>query len=95
MKMNQKKIINSKQPQSLAAVYIVVSLVTAMMIGINNSQNLQKAMAEEVYSPGTNITTETADEYNNTASANSGVEVKAVNPDQTNQQGVLDKYSTP
>jgi hypothetical protein len=40
-----KKIINSKQPQSLAAVYIVVSLVTAMMIGINNSQNLQKAMA--------------------------------------------------
>jgi len=87
--MNQKKIINSKQPHSLAVVYIAVSLVTAMMIGINNSQNLQKAMAEEVYSPGTNISTETADEYNHPASANSnnsmtsGAEVKAVNPDQT------------
>lgn len=89
--MNRKKIINSKQPQSLAVVYIAVSLVTAMMIGINNSQNLQKAMAEEVYSPGTSITTETANEYNNTVSASSsnsssmtsGAEVKAVNPDQT------------
>ena len=49
MKMNRKKIINSKQPQLMAVVFIAASLVTAMMIGINNSQNLQKAMAEEGY----------------------------------------------
>jgi plastocyanin len=72
----------------MAVVFIAASLVTAMMIGINNSQNLQKAMAEEDYPPETSITTETANEYK-TASANSssssmiGAAVKAVNPDQT------------
>ena len=86
--MNRKKIINSKQPQLMAVVFIAASLVTAMMIGINNSQNLQKAMAEEDYPLGTSITTETANEYNKTASASSssnmtGAVVKAVNPDQT------------
>ena len=86
--MNRKKIINPKQPQLMAVVFIVASLVTAMMIGINNSQNLQKAMAEEGYPAVTSITTETANEYNKTASASSssnmtGALVKAVNPDQT------------
>ena len=86
--MNRKKIINPKQPQLMAVVFIVASLVTAMMIGINNSQNLQKAMAEEGYPAVTSITTETANEYNKTASASSssnmtGAVVKAVNPDQT------------
>jgi plastocyanin len=72
----------------MAVVFIAASLVTAMMIGINNSQNLQKAMAEEDYPPETSITTETANEYK-TASANSsssnmtGAAVKAVTPDQT------------
>jgi plastocyanin len=89
MKMNRKKIINSKQPQLMAVAFIAASLVTAMMIGINNSQNLQKAMAEQDYPPGTSITTETANEYNKTPSANSsnssmtGAVIKAVNPDQT------------
>jgi plastocyanin len=88
MKMNRKKITNSIQPRLMAVVFIAASLVTAMMIGINNSQNLQKAMAEEDYPPETSITTETANEYK-TASANSsssnmtGAAVKAVNPDQT------------
>jgi plastocyanin len=88
MKMNRKKITNSIQPRLMAVVFIAASLVTAMMIGINNSQNLQKAMAEEDYQPETSITTETANEYK-TASANSssssmiGAAVKAVNPDQT------------
>jgi plastocyanin len=88
MKMNRKKITNSIQPRLMAVVFIAASLVTAMMIGINNSQNLQKAMAEEDYPPETSITTETANEYK-TASANSsssnmtGAAVKAVTPDQT------------
>ena len=86
--MNRKKIINPKQPQLMAVVFIAASLVTAMMIGINNSQNLQKAMAEEGYPAVTSITTETANEYNKTASASSSSNmtdsvVKAVNPDQT------------
>src|SRR5215208_3240539 len=70
MKMNRKKITNSIQPRLMAVVFIAASLVTAMMIGINNSQNLQKAMAEDDYPPETSITTETANEYK-TASANS------------------------
>ena len=88
MKINRKKIINPKQPQLMAVVFIAASLVTAMMIGINNSQNLQKVMAEEGYPAVTSITTETANEYNKTASASSssnmtGAVVKAVNPNQT------------
>ena len=72
----------------MAVVFIAASLVTAMMIGINNSQNLQKAMGEEGYPAVTSITTETANEYNKTASASSSSNmtdsvVKTVNPDQT------------
>ena len=38
----------------MAVVVIAASIVVAtMIIGINNSQNLQKAMAEEVYPSGT------------------------------------------
>ena len=87
MKMNRKKIITSKQAQLMAVAVIAASVVAVMIIGINNGQNLQKAMAQEVYQPGTNTTTETTNEYK-TASASSssnmtGALVKAVNPDQT------------
>ena len=72
----------------MVVVLIAASLVTAMMIGINNNQNLQKAIAEEDYPLGTSITTETANEYIKTVSASSsnnmtGAVAKAVNPDQT------------
>ena len=68
--MNQKKITTSKQTQLMAVAIIAASVVAAsMIIGINNSQNLQKVMAQEVYPFGKN-TTETANEYN-TASASS------------------------
>src|SRR5215204_384046 len=80
MKMNRKKITNSIQPRLMAVVFIAASLVTAIMIGINNSQNLQKAMAEEDYPPETSITTESA---NSSSSSMTGAAVKAVNPDQT------------
>lgn len=61
--MNQKKITStSKQTQLMAVVIIAASVVAAaMIIGINNSQNLQKVMAQEVYPVGKN-TTETANE---------------------------------
>ena len=84
--MNQKKITTSKKAQLMAVAVIAASIVLAAMInGINNSQNLQKAMAQEFYPSGT-TTTETANEYK-TASASSGnstgATVKTVNPDQT------------
>ena len=85
--MNQKKITStSKQTQLMAVVIIAASVVAAaMIIGINNSQNLQKVMAQEVYPVGKN-TTETANEYK-TASASSSnstaAAVKAVNPNKS------------
>ncbi len=85
MKMNRKKIITSKQAQLMAVAVIAASVVAVMIIGINNGQNLQKALAQEVYQPGTNTTTETTNEYK-TASASSsmdGAAVKAVNTIQT------------
>ena len=70
----------------MAVVIIAASVVAAaMIIGINNSQNLQKVMAQEVYPVGKN-TTETANEYK-TASASSSnspaAAVKAVNPNKS------------
>jgi plastocyanin len=55
--MNQKKIITttSKQKQLVTVAIIATSVVAAaMIIGINNSQNLQKVMAQEVYPSGKN-----------------------------------------
>jgi len=83
--MNPKKIIDSKQAQLMAVIIIAASAVGAMIIGINHSQNLQKAMAQEVYQSAKSTTTETPNEYK-TASAGSsmtGAAVKVVNPNQT------------
>jgi plastocyanin len=89
--MNQKKITTSKQAQLMAVAVIAASIivVASMISGINNSQNLQKAMAQEYHPSGTTTTTtttETANEYK-TASVgssgnSSGTTVKTVNPDQ-------------
>ena len=64
IKMNQKKIITSKKAHLMAVVVIAASIVVATMIsGINNSQNIQKAMAEEFYPSGTTTITEITSEY--------------------------------
>jgi plastocyanin len=87
--MNQKKIITSKKTQ-LTAVAIIAALVVAaaMIIGINNSQNLQKVMAQEVYLSEKN-TKQTTNEYKTAAAAaansstNAAAVVKAVSPNQS------------
>ena len=55
--MNRKKIITtSKQAQLMAVAIIATSVVAAVIIiGINNSQNLQRVMAQEVYPSGRSI----------------------------------------
>jgi plastocyanin len=88
--MNRKKIITSKQTQLMAVAIVAASLITAaMIVGINNGQNLQKVMAQEVYPSGTSKT-ETANEYKtasaSTASSNTNAadeEVKTVSPNQS------------
>jgi plastocyanin len=90
-KMNRKKIITttSKQTQLMVVAIIAASVIAAaMIVGINNGQNLQKAIAQEVYPPGTSSTaTETTNEYNTASVANSStnaaVAVKAVSPNQS------------
>ena len=74
--MNRKKITTSKQAQLTAVAIIAASVlvVAAMIIGINNGQNLQKVMAQEVYPSGKN----TAASSSTTAAA-----VKAVSPNQS------------
>jgi Cupredoxin-like domain len=73
--MNQKKITTSKQKQLMAVAIIAASVVAAaMIVGINNGQNLQKVMAQGVYPFGKN----TAASSSTTAAA-----VKAVNPNQS------------
>jgi plastocyanin len=74
--MNQKKITTSKQKQLVTVAIIATSVVAAaMIVGINNnSQNLQKVMAQEVYPSGKN----TAASSSTTAAA-----VKAVSPNQS------------
>ena len=83
-KMNRKKITTSKQTQLMAVAIITASVVVAaMIIGINNSQNLQKAMAQEVYPPGTSKTTaKTTNEYKTAAASSSttATAVKVVDP---------------
>jgi uncharacterized membrane protein YidH (DUF202 family) len=81
--MNRKKIATtSKQTQLLAVTIVAASIVAAaMIIGINNSQNLQKAMAQEVdYPSGINTTAakEEANEYK-TIAANSSSTTESVN----------------
>ena len=83
--MNQKKIA-TKQTQLIAVVIIAASVVTAaMIIGMNNGQNLQKAMAQG----SSTVAKEEANEYKNTAAASSSsttassAEVKSVSPNQS------------
>jgi plastocyanin len=87
IKMNQKKIITSKKAQLMAVAVIAASIVVATMIsGINNSQNIQKAIAEEFYPSGTTTITEIKSEYKTeSADSNNSTEAttKTVNPDQT------------
>jgi plastocyanin len=87
MNMNRKKITTttSKQRQLMAVAIITASVISAaMIVGINNGQNLQKVMAEEVYPSGTSSTA-TSNEYKTGSTASSGTTaaVKAVNPSQT------------
>jgi plastocyanin len=88
--MNRKKIITtiSKQTQLMAVAIIAASLIAAaMIVGINNSQNLQKAIAQEVYPSGTSSTaTEITNEYKTASAANSSTNaaaVKVVSPNQS------------
>jgi plastocyanin len=86
--MNQKKIITSKQTHLMAVAIIAASVITAaMIVGINNGQNLQKVMAEEVY-PSGKSKIETSNEYKTTASTassstNAAAKVKTVSPNQS------------
>jgi hypothetical protein len=86
--MNRKKIITTiSQTQLMAVAIIAASVIAAMIVGINNGQNLQKAIAQEVYLPGTSSTaTETTNEYKTASAANSSTNaaaVKVVSPNQS------------
>ena len=73
--MNQKKTTTSKQKQLVTVAIIATSVVAAaMIVGINNSQNLQKVMAQEVYPSGKNTAA---------SSSTTAVAVKAVSPNQS------------
>jgi hypothetical protein len=86
--MNRKKITTtSKQTRLMAVTIIAASVITAaMIVGINNGQNLQKVMAQEAY-PSEKNTKETTDEYKTASAASSSsttaAAVKAVNPNQS------------
>jgi hypothetical protein len=86
--MNRKKIITtSKQTQLIAVAIIAASVITAaMIVGINNGQNLQKVRAQEVY-PSGRSSTATSNEYKTASAASSSsttaAAVKAVNPNQS------------
>jgi plastocyanin len=88
--MNQNKISTAtkKQTQLIAVAVIAASVITAAMIlGINNGQNLQKAMAQG----SSAVAKEEANEYKNTAAVSSSntttstsaSEVKMVSPNQS------------
>ena len=83
--MNQKKIRSSKIAQlMIVAVIATTIVVTAIINGIDNSQRIQKVMAEESYPSVTTDTKETTNEYNSASVGNNDKEtVKKVNPDQT------------
>ena len=74
--MNRKKITTPKQAQLMAVTIMAASVMAAsIIVGINNSQNLQKVMAQEVYPSGKN----TAASGSTTAAA----AAKAVSPNQS------------
>jgi plastocyanin len=85
--MNRKKypVTTSKQKQLIAVAIIAASVVTAaMIIGINNGQNLQKAMAQG----SSAVAKEEANEYKNTAAVGSSsttasAAAKTVSPNQS------------
>src|SRR5919197_3997342 len=89
--MNRKKITTtSKQTQLIAMAIIAASAAAAMIIGINNGQNLQKAIAQEVYPPGNSAAAkDEANEYKNAAAlvnssgTTASATVKAVSPNQS------------
>jgi plastocyanin len=88
--MNRKKITTLKQTQIMAVAIIAASVISAaIIVGINNGQNLQKVMAQEVYPSGTGKTaTGTTNEYKTASAANSSTtnaaaEVKTVSPNQS------------
>jgi plastocyanin len=81
--MNRKKITTSKQAQLMAVAIIAASVITAMIIGINNGQNLQKVMARVVYPRGTGTTATTNVFKTASASSITTAAVKAVNTNQS------------
>jgi hypothetical protein len=91
--MTRKKIATtSKQTQLIAVAIIAISAVAAaMIIAINNSQNLQKVMAQEVdYPPGISTTAAQVTNEHNSVAANSSSDtsttasvVKIVDPNQS------------
>ncbi len=89
MNTNQKKITTtSKQTQLIAVAILAASIVAAaaMTGGISNGQNLQKAMAQEVYTPQTGAAAAEANEYKtavsngSSSSSMAATTVKAVDP---------------
>src|SRR5215212_11763853 len=86
--MNRRKITTLKQTQIMAVAIIAASVISAaMIVGINNGQNLQKVMAQEVYPSGTSKTTatETSNEYKTASAVNSSTTVSAVKVVSPNQ----------
>jgi plastocyanin len=68
----------------VAIIAASVIVVAAMIVGINNGQNLQKVMAQEVYPSGTS-TTATTNGYKTVAASSSttAAAVKVVNTNQS------------
>ena len=87
MNTNQKKITTSKQTQIIVVAILAASIIAAAITGgISTGQNLQKAMAQEVYTPQTGSSATEANEYK-TAMSNGNISgnipataVKAVDP---------------
>ena len=71
--MNRKKIITTSKQTQLIAVAIIATSVAqeTMIIGINNSQNLQRVMAQEVYPSGRSSPATSTNEYKTTAAVSS------------------------
>jgi plastocyanin len=83
--MNRKKITTSKQAQLMAVAIIAASVVAAaMIIGINNGQNLPKVMARVVYPRGTG-TTATTNVFKTASASSSSTTAAAVKVVNTNQ----------
>ena len=89
--MNRKKISATKQTQLIAVAIIAAStLVVAMIIGIGNTQNLQKVMAQQVSLSGNNTSAkEEANEYkkaevgNSSSTTTSTTGIKTISPNQS------------